>query len=357
MKFKSVTELSFMSILGTVSRNAEFVLILVLLVGTVRADVDPQKLNELVTAGKYEDLEQIANACRMNSSVHYYGADLEQFYEIISSPGGDDSDAVWDTRKGELEKWSESRPTSVTPKVALANFYVAWGWKARGSGWASTVSQQGWKDLGDRIAQANKLLTEAEGCATKDPHVYFSELKVALGAGWSKADMEKAFEKGRSVDRYYYPLYEAKTHYLLPRWYGDRDDNLKFAEEASAAMRNPDDGDALYSIIAGYVALTEGGNFFQVTSFSWARMKKGIVAIENNANTEGAKRVELNKLAYLSYLAKDYPTSASAFDILKQKQWYSMGFWGGTQEDLDRFSANVHALVSTNSSADAKPKS
>jgi hypothetical protein len=46
-------------------------------------------------------------------------------------------------------------------KVLAGEFHINEGWRARGGGYADTVSRQGWKGFGEHLKQAETFLTDA----------------------------------------------------------------------------------------------------------------------------------------------------------------------------------------------------
>lgn len=57
-----------------------------------------------------------------------------------------------------FQKWTEKRPGTYAPHVALAGWFLGRGWEARGGQKSNRVSDQGWRSL-------DHFLTQADGCA------------------------------------------------------------------------------------------------------------------------------------------------------------------------------------------------
>ncbi len=57
-----------------------------------------------------------------------------------------------------LHRWVKARPESITARVALALAYLDYAHDARGSGYANTVSESGWKLFEERTAEARRIL-------------------------------------------------------------------------------------------------------------------------------------------------------------------------------------------------------
>jgi len=117
--------------------------------------------------------------------------------------------------------------------VLKGDFYVEDAWCARGGGWASSVSQKGWDQFGQRLVKANDILTAvyaAHPDQTGTPRVMMT---VVLGQQLARDQMELWFQRGLKLNPDPYPLYMAKRWYLLPRWYGSDEDEWAFGLECS----------------------------------------------------------------------------------------------------------------------------
>lgn len=310
------------------------------------AQIDTKEVNTLIESKDWDGLEKMAASCRVYN-IHGYSSNLPLFYEVMNPDDSDSRDA-WDKKQALLEQWHTDRPKSAAASIALAKFHVAKGWKARGSGWANTVAEDAWKELKNEVTKAEDLL-KATPNEERDPELYRTMLAVALGNNWPKARMEEAFQKGIAIQPYYYPLYEAKAHYLLPRWYGDSGDEVKFAEEATKISRNDDDQDAIYAVIGCYVGYTERSSLFTKIGFSWNRVKKGMLAISKNDPTSSKK--ELNLIVYFSLLAKDFATAQSTMTALEKNEALDLHFIGLQDEDIPK----LRELIAKRIADAAKP--
>jgi hypothetical protein len=111
------------------------------------------------------------------------------------------------------------------------DFLMTWAWQARGSGWANTVTEQGWRDMADRLEQASKVLTDAY---TKNPGDYLSAtvmIGVELGQGNGRAVMETWFERAMKGHPNNFAACVSKGWYLQPRWHGSPEDEIQFGLE------------------------------------------------------------------------------------------------------------------------------
>src|SRR5262249_29124776 len=143
----------------------------------------------LLEQNAFANLDAAADSAR-RSKQRLEGGVWQQyvFYDTVANPVGGEraSSADWDQRVAKLQGWIAARPQSVAPRIALAEAYRTIGWKARGHGFAETVTEAGWQELGEQDEKAYKTLVEAGKLTEKCPHWFFVMLEVARDQGWDK---------------------------------------------------------------------------------------------------------------------------------------------------------------------------
>jgi hypothetical protein len=307
-------------------------------------------LNALLAQGQYDKLEAEANARRALISRRHFDDELSELYDELGQADGG-GEAGWPSKKIALEKWQTSRPKSVVPLIALGDFYIKWAWHSRGTGVASSVTAEGWQNLKARGDMANGVLQKVRSMQAKmpprmqDPQVYYELMKVALAEQWNVQQVDECFNEGIKVQPYYYSLYEAKAHYLLPRWFGSPTDNAKFADAMAASQKSDDDADVVYATIGSYVATVEGFGVFDSTPLLWPRIKRGLSVISETADSESGRQLAANKLAMISLLAHDYVTADSSLSVLISHKWLLPGFWGNDQGKIMALQTAIRAQI------------
>lgn len=237
----------------------------------------------LVHAGRFEEVEELAVLLRPVERRWPSGWPMiGSLYGGVSRYSGGN----WERTVEHFGKWLKARPESVVARVGLADKWATYAWEARGSGWAHTVTPSGWLGFAARLKEARKLLVEAEKISDKEPQLYCVRLTVALGEGWSRAEMETAFEKAVALDAHYYDVYGRKGNYLLAKWHGQPGDWQKFAETAPAKHQAAA-GDALFARIVVAVNQFAANEVFLDTTagataggISAQRLKQGFRDLE-----------------------------------------------------------------------------
>jgi hypothetical protein len=89
----------------------------------------------------------------------------------------------------------------------MAAGYLNYGRTARGSGDASTVTDEDWKAYGDSAEPPRKELEEANHLSPKCPYWYAAMLDVALAQGWNKARVRQLVGESFSFEPDFYHMY------------------------------------------------------------------------------------------------------------------------------------------------------
>jgi hypothetical protein len=115
--------------------------------------------------------------------------------------------------------------------LSKGRFLIDWAWTARGTGWAKTVTEEGWRLMGERLQLAHEILEGGAKKFPKDAHFPISLLSVELGLGMGKPYMESLFKRAVEIDPSNYTAYSRKMYYLQPRWHGSPEEVFEFGLE------------------------------------------------------------------------------------------------------------------------------
>jgi tetratricopeptide (TPR) repeat protein len=106
-----------------------------------------------------------------------------------------------------LDVWSVKHPDNQEAFIAQGDAYKAFAWVARGDGWASTVSEDGWRLMHERMEKAVMASTHATELASRDCRTWASLLSMGIGASFHRDQMEKCFSKVLEINPYYYTAF------------------------------------------------------------------------------------------------------------------------------------------------------
>ncbi|MGD1088259.1 MAG: hypothetical protein ABR955_05985 [Verrucomicrobiota bacterium] len=233
---------------------------------------------DLFATKDFSKLEELASKYRSSKECSAIGVwKLEWVYMGII-PNVTNSDDVWNNTLATLHEWIQTKPDSITARIALANTLLYYGWKARGTGYANTVTDKGWSLLGGRMNAAVQVLRDAQNLQEKCPYGFQVLLNAAFGLGVDKATYETLFEKAVASEADFAGYYFAEAYYLTPRWYGAPGEMAAFLKK-SADQIGGEDGDMLYARIAWYVDLLTR-DVFDDPTLSWPRVDRGFEVME-----------------------------------------------------------------------------
>jgi hypothetical protein len=229
-------------------------------------------------AKDFGKLENLANNYRTSKASIASGIwKLEAVYSGIH-PDESKSNDEWERCLANLHDWIQAKPDSITARVALADTLVSYAWKARGSGYANTITETGEKLMEKRLVEAVQVLQQAENLKQKCPYYWIVMMNAALGLAANNSQFETLFQKATAYDPNFTGFYWAKAYYLTPRWFGQPGDMEAFLEKAADQIGG-EDGDVLYARIAWYVQLLTR-DVFDEHGLSWQRTDRGFEIIE-----------------------------------------------------------------------------
>jgi hypothetical protein len=237
------------------------------------------RAKELFAAKSYDDLEKFAHQYRSSRDIYPDGmSKLREVYTGIS-PGEGATEADWKSHLDRLHTWIGTKTNSITARMALADALISYAWKARGSGYANTVTQDGWKLMGKRLAESVQAVKDAATLPEQCPRRWSSLMSAALGLGVEKPQYEALYKKAVGSETNFAAGYcSSMAYYLLPRWHGAPGEMEAFVEKTADKIGG-DDGDVFYARVAWYMQSVLD-NAFTDSKLSWERADKGYQILE-----------------------------------------------------------------------------
>ena len=265
-------------------------------------------VHELFNQGAYSELEAVAGRLQSQRLRFRGGAwQLRVFYSMISYPPSlTATDAEWQAQIAKLEQWAKIYPDSPVPRVAIADAYLRFAWKARGNGDANTVTPEGWVLFRQRVQSARQVLEDAAKVSVNCPEWYRAMQTVALAQGWPREQVDALAEAALNNEPGYYYFATAQANYLLPKWYGKPGETEQYAEQV-ADRTGGDDGNIEYFFIASSMNCCRRT---QAPALSWPRVRQGFAALDQQYGTTNRER---NVMAWLALRAGDKATAQQLF--------------------------------------------
>ncbi|WP_018608484.1 hypothetical protein [Uliginosibacterium gangwonense] len=212
----------------------------------------------------------------------------------------------WNRAREKVEELRRKRPNEAYPIVAETEYWYKYAWDARGGGYASSVSPEGWKLFEERLSVAEKILRENKELGSSMPAWYELMVQVQSAMNHKTDERNKNFLEGAERYKTYLPLYISMRNYAEPRWGGSWagvDQLIKFA----ANNTKKTEGDTFYAYLyyGVHLNMRDEGNFFKETKVNWPRLKS---AYEELLQRRPESLWHLNNFAALACEAGDKKT-------------------------------------------------
>lgn len=123
------------------------------------------------------------------------------------------------------------------PYYLKGNHYIELAWRARGSGYADTVTKEGAALFGTNIGIAREALEKAWALSHKESGVPIQMMTVVLGQGGDRKALELWFNRAMEADTNSYDACRNKMNFLDPKWYGSDEEQLAFGRECADSTK------------------------------------------------------------------------------------------------------------------------
>jgi hypothetical protein len=259
---------------------------------------------------RFDELEKVAAEIRSAKSTFPTGSwKIVQFYNAFDV-GKTEPASAWEDHERIHREWMAAKPDSITARVAYADFLTSYAWQARGSGYADTVTEDGWRLFRERLSAARTILREASKSPEKDPYWGLATLTVALGQEWSKEEYDALMEELKTFEPKFWGYDTARAKSLLPRWHGQPGDWEAYADQASS---RPDGlGMETYARIVFFL-VPYHKNIFQDSKASWPKTREGLAQMRKRLSDSP---YAISVTALLATMAQDRGLAKEMFDRL-----------------------------------------
>lgn len=212
----------------------------------------------------------------------------------------------WNKSQARIQNLKENFKEKPYVALAEAKYWIDYAWDARGTGYSSSVTPDGWRLFRERLETAERVLINSKYYAGNLPGWYDMMIEVQSLLGRPPEVRDKVFLEGVKKYKTYYPTYFTMLLHLSPKWGGNWEMVDAFVKSALENTRSVD-GETLYARLywVVYNSLPEGGRLFQDTRASWPKMKKGF---EDLMARHPASKWNLNNFAKFACVAGDKKT-------------------------------------------------
>jgi hypothetical protein len=156
-------------------------------------------------------------------------------YIKTGSPWGDEHAKVQKDFFEAVEKADKIHPW--TKNMVEGCYYDALAWKLRGSGYADTVTEEGWRGFNQNIAKAAKCFTKAWELDRTVPDAAAQMIYVVNSGAKSDLSPRDWFDRAVQARMDFEPAYAYYVHHLRPQWHGSHDEMYDFGLECLNTKR------------------------------------------------------------------------------------------------------------------------
>jgi ankyrin repeat protein/tetratricopeptide (TPR) repeat protein len=122
----------------------------------------------------------------------------------------------------------DALPTnSPLPHILMGDHLLGQAWKARGSGFANTVTEHGWELFRKHHQEAEAAYRRAWELDNRNPRIAYRMIRIA-GENGDRKDLERWFQRAMLLDPNYYAACSRKLFFLTPKWGGSEEQMLEF---------------------------------------------------------------------------------------------------------------------------------
>lgn len=271
---------------------------------------------ELLAKREFAALDRMVVEYRRPDSFAEDGQpNLIGMYEGLSKSkancaGLNESDEVWAHHRALLANWGKVSPNSTAPLLALASFEIAYGWHARGGGYASTVSEQGFALLYERVENARRQLQTMPRAARLDPEWYSLMLDVAVSQGWPPKKFDAMFEEAVKHFPEYLDFYYVRGRFYSPQWYGSSEKLVDLMNQSAQAKSHI--GLGLYARMYRIVDAAVKKVDFNNGTVSYPKMKASYESLLQEFPSNWLR----NPYARYACIAEDWPVVRTQLDLI-----------------------------------------
>jgi len=269
-------------------------------------------LNEIhvLVRDKSTPPEEIYQACTL--ALHETAGDIKEYQQLYN-----------EIEKPLFQNWPEASASW----LLKGQSYVVLGWRARGSGYANSVTDEGWKMFSKDLEIAEDAFNHAWKIDPTDSRIPLQMMSGPItGLGRDHDEMELWFGRGMTLTPNNYDLCHSKLYYLEPKWHGSVEEMLAFGRKC---VQSPDWGGRVPLIlvdahlsICRYIDESKRTNYWKLPEV-WADIKPAYEKFfQLNPNVTGSDRAYY---AWYAYQAKDWDKLNELIPKLGPNDYYIFG--------------------------------
>lgn len=139
----------------------------------------------------------------------------------------------WSKDLETIKRWQNLHPKSEAAQYVEAVYWREYAWKARGSGYASSVSKEGWEIFRERLHKSEDIIDALRKVPFRCPAPYPLTLSLLNDRGATEEEFLAVYTEGTSRFPEYHNIYFSMATHYEPRWGGSVEKYDAFAKRAA----------------------------------------------------------------------------------------------------------------------------
>lgn len=187
----------------------------------------------------------------------------------------------WAKNSAIVDFYKKNLPNHPLAVLIEAEYWRAYAWQARGTGYASTVTKEGWILFKDRLGKSLRALEAGEGSAKASP-LWYQEMITVLNQLDEEPKRKVSLIQESARKFPWYPtIFTEQLFYLLPKWGGSWEEISAYANWASS-QKTSWQGDMMYARLYWSAAVQSNQeNVLLEAKPVWKRVQSGFVNMES----------------------------------------------------------------------------
>lgn len=287
-----------------------------------------KQLHALLIEQKYLELEALGLVIERETEPLSWSLNQlpSEMFEslLVTTPGAPEDFTNMDVA---LKLWMEARPDAHLPKLLMANRYVEKAWTSRGSGFANTVTEEGWRGFYKNIAKAEEIVIPIADLQKPPPSAFRMAMIVAMAKGWSKDKCRPYVARMVNEVPQNLGVQFQVMQYLMPRWHGGPDDCANFAKSLADKIGGAS-GDAMYArLLITQVDFYREEELLSATKMDAQRALKGL---EHLAKSKRDAAFGIHWGLRIAAIKQDAEFAKKFYDLMQQNHLdndWQIGWW------------------------------
>jgi hypothetical protein len=196
------------------------------------------------------------------------------------------ADPRWEKLQQAAAEWLAENPDSPSAVVLDARLLRAHAWAWHDAGARSSDDNPQYRSL---LEDARRVLDDHPGVKTQDPEWDALRIAIAREQGADTSQILRMAWAALEREGYYYPLHEAVTNKLMPRWGGSKEAVEQYVQMALGHSL-PREGTQAYARIYYYIARSnldgDPGVDMTETGLLWPPMQQSLTELTQAYPTE-----------------------------------------------------------------------